>query len=144
MRRKGYQHGVRLLEESCPVGFGPRIPDDDGLNACGVRGTQAGKRVLEDERLIGAHAEGLEREVVDLGVWLDAAHVLARENGVEDVAECKLGRDVRVDRLVDVDVGALGRGGDGEFEAALRERLHEGGRAGLRRTSDLRRAREMW
>lgn len=55
--------GVRLLEESCPVGFGPRIPDDDGLNACGVRGTQAGKRVLEDERLIGAHAEGLEREV---------------------------------------------------------------------------------
>lgn len=62
--------GVRLLEESCPVGFGPRIPDDDGLNACGVRGTQAGKRVLEDERLIGAHAEGLEREVVDLGSGL--------------------------------------------------------------------------
>lgn len=92
--------GVRLLEESCPVGFGPRIPDDDGLNACGVRGTQAGKRVLEDERLIGAHAEGLEREVVDLGVWLDAAHVLARENGVEDAAECKLGRDVRVDGLL--------------------------------------------
>ena len=77
--------GVRLLEESCPVGFGPRIPDDDGLNACGLR---------------AAHAEGLEREVVDLGVWLDAAHVLARENGVEDAAECKLGRDVRVDGLL--------------------------------------------
>ena len=34
------------------------------LETLGVRGTQAGKRVLEDERLIGAHAAGIQTVVV--------------------------------------------------------------------------------
>ena len=100
---KRLQIQVACFEQTVPVGIGPRIADDDGFNAGGMRGLKPGEGIFEDERLGGADAERAERKLVDLGIGLDAADVLSRQDGVKKLLERKLGSNVRIRIRVDVD-----------------------------------------
>ena len=92
------------------------VGDEDGVEAGGVGGLDAGDGVFEGEAELGRDAEALGGEQVGLGVGLAAGDLVAGDEDVEQLEQAVVGELGLGER-------AAGGGGDGLGDAELAEEL---------------------